>query len=103
MDKLSTKRKLLLTVERIAELLEKLVDQKSSDTKAHDEQPEHVTVEWIADFLQIHRSNFYRNVNHKLIKPVLYVGKRPYYLKRDVEKLLRPHETGAHTFSKMKK
>lgn len=103
MEKLSTKRKLLLTVQRIADLLEQLVDQKSPEVNPYGEGPEHVTVDWIADFLQIHKSNFYRNVNHKLIKPVLYIGKRPYYLRQDVHKLLRPHEKGAHTFSKLKR
>ncbi|MBE8721571.1 hypothetical protein [Sphingobacterium pedocola] len=65
--------------------------------------PEHVSVQWAADYLDIHRSNFYRNVDGKLLFRVLQIGIRPYYLKSDVVSLMAKHEKGAHTFSKMAK
>jgi len=102
--KKSKTSKLLHTLTYIAKLLETLFHEKSAlSAQKEDNDPEHVTVDWILNFLQIHRSNFYRNVNDKLIKPVLHVGKRPYYLKKEVLQLLKPHETGAHTYAKAKK
>lgn len=65
--------------------------------------PEHVSVQWAADYLGIHRSNFYRNVDGQLLFRVLQIGIRPYYLKSDVIALMAKHENGAHTFSKMVK
>lgn len=60
--------------------------------------PEHVTTDWIIDYLGIHRNTFYNQVYGQLLLPEFYVGKRPYYLKEDVTNMARGHEKGAHTY-----
>jgi hypothetical protein len=104
MEKRNRKERFLTMMFRITELLELIAQHKGAvEPPVRKELPVHVTVEWVITYLEIHRSNFYRNVYRKLIRPVLYVGRRPYYLRSDVEMLLCTHEPGAHTFSKLRK
>lgn len=68
-----------------------------------DEEPEHVTTQWVADYLKIARSTFYAQVHKKLLFPVKKIGKRPYYLKPEVMALMKRHEKGAWTYAKLAK
>lgn len=67
--------------------------------------PEHLTVNEVADYFDVSIANFYRNINKVLIVPVMKVGNRPYYLRSDVEELMKhipAHEKGGWTFAKLK-
>lgn len=63
-------------------------------------EPEHVTVSWILDFLNVARSTFYRSIRNQILFEVCKIGNRPYYLKKEVTDLMIRHEKGCWTFSK---
>lgn len=62
--------------------------------------PEHVTINWILDYLNVGRSTFYRRIRNQILFEVCKIGARSYYLKSDVTGLMIRHEKGAWTFSK---
>lgn len=64
------------------------------------EPPEHVTINWILDFLNVGRSTFYRCIRNQILFEVCRIGNRPYYLKKEVTALMIRHEKGCWTFSK---
>ncbi|SEM04778.1 Helix-turn-helix domain-containing protein [bacterium A37T11] len=63
--------------------------------------PEHVDIVFICNYLGVHRATFYRRVHEKLIQPLFKIGRRSYYLLSDLINLKRPHQKGAHTYSKL--
>lgn len=63
-------------------------------------EPEHVTINWILDFLNVGRSTFYRCIRNQILFEVCRIGNRPYYLKKEVTALMIRHDKGCWTFSK---
>lgn len=90
---------LLPLMEEFAELLSPHLNVKKL---LRDQVPEHVTISWIIDKLEIQRSTFYKSVNNILLFPVLKAGRRPYYLKSDVIDLFdKTRGMGPHIFGKL--
>ncbi len=68
---------------------------------AKETLPEHVDIVFICDYLGVHRATFYRRVHEKLIHPLFKIGRRSYYQLSDLINLKRPHQKGAHTYSRL--
>lgn len=92
-------------IQQTTDIIIDVLSNISSDPKECKlkDLPQHFTTQEVIDYLDIHSSNFYRNVHEILLFPVLEIGARKYYLQSDVKKLFISHETGAHTYSKMRK
>lgn len=104
METLSTLHRLLKEVQQIRQLVAKRFTEdplKPSKNEPNTEVPEHVDITWIVDYFQISKGTFYNEVDGQLLDPILYIGRRPYYLKSDVLALMQERKKGHLRFKKL--
>ncbi|MFB2119942.1 helix-turn-helix transcriptional regulator [Parapedobacter sp. 2B3] len=104
METLATLKLLLEETKKIRDLLAERIPrhgQRSPAPQLATEPPEHVDITWVTEYLGISKGTFYNEVNGKLLKPIITVGRRPYYLKSDVMRLMTEREKKHLGFRKL--
>src|SRR5690606_22070704 len=99
-----TLARLLEETKKIHNLLAERIsknNQINSTPQATEEIPEHVDITWIIDYFGISKGTFYNEVDDKLLKAALYIGRRPYYRKSDVIELMTERKEKHLIFRKL--
>jgi len=104
METLTTLKLLLEEARKIHDLLaERMPEPGRIDDvpQPTDEVPEHVDITWLTEYFQISKGTFYNEVDGKLLEAILNIGRRPYYLKSDVIKLMTERKKKHLGFKKL--
>jgi len=105
METLATLKLLLEETKKIHGLLAEHLPNSNRINPAPQpasEPPEHVDITRVIEYLGISKGTFYNEVNGKLLKPIITVGRRPYFLKSDVVELMtEKKETNISGFKRL--
>lgn len=104
---METNAKLILLLEEIRKIYDLLAKRLPEHPKTPpepqptNEPPEHVDITWLTEYFEISKGTFYNEVDGKLLEAALNIGRRPYYLKSDVIKLMTERKKKHLGFKKL--